>query len=460
MSTILNPVADGREPGPRRRVGGALHSRRLRPLAAAVTLLSLLLVPATPALASGPPVNTALPVITSHTPVVGLTISTSKGTWTESPTGFTYKFELCNGTGGACSQIATLGTSELFVAEAYENHTIRAKVTAKNASGSTSAISEPTALVPKAGTISEYSRFLGTDPTSIAPGSEGTMFYTEPEVSAGAQPPRIRKITPSGTISTVVSFAKGYEPREITAGLPGEHALWFISQHPGPGYATDLARVSESGVVTEFTIPAPLRVKAPVAYGGVIWTALGNEETGQFGLGESTTAGVLTPRYDAALEETPSQLSAGSTETGAGVYFLTPEGNLVGRHLGSEFINHTLAAGTDATAFTGGWFIDSDHNALDEFGASGGSIEEHAVPFTEFGAVEELAWVPNVGPWFAATKGNNLGEIGRWNRSKGTLAEYEAPGLGTHTPTHLAVGTDGYLWFTNEFTGVVGKIAP
>jgi len=99
-----------------------------------------------PAAFAAAPANTALPAI-SGSATVGQTLTTSDGTWSNSPTGFAYQWLRCNGGGNNCSPIAGATQKTYVVAAADVGKTLRARVTATNADGSTSADSAATAAV-------------------------------------------------------------------------------------------------------------------------------------------------------------------------------------------------------------------------------------------------------------------------------------------------------------------------
>jgi len=93
---------------------------------------------------AAPPVNTALPAITG-TPTEGQTLTASTGTWTGSPSGYTYAWER----GGTPVSGATASTYLLQAADVGASMTV--VVTATNADGSTSAGSNavgPVAAAP------------------------------------------------------------------------------------------------------------------------------------------------------------------------------------------------------------------------------------------------------------------------------------------------------------------------
>jgi hypothetical protein len=95
------------------------------------------------------PANTAAPTI-SGTPKVGSTLTASNGTWSNSPTSFTYQWRRCATDGSSCGDIvgATSKTYTLTSSDLY--HTIRVAVTAGNADGKTTATSDATDVISSA----------------------------------------------------------------------------------------------------------------------------------------------------------------------------------------------------------------------------------------------------------------------------------------------------------------------
>ena len=95
------------------------------------------------------PSNTALPSVTG-TATQGDTLSTSNGSWNGSPTSFTYAWEDCDSSGANCSAIGGATSSGYTLASADVGHTVRAVVSAHNASGAAPASSAQTAVVSSA----------------------------------------------------------------------------------------------------------------------------------------------------------------------------------------------------------------------------------------------------------------------------------------------------------------------
>jgi hypothetical protein len=84
------------------------------------------------------------------TPTVGQTLTTSEGTWSNSPTSFAYQWLRCNGGGNGCASVANGTQNTYTLVGADAGHTMRVRVTATNADGSNSVQSAQTAAVAAA----------------------------------------------------------------------------------------------------------------------------------------------------------------------------------------------------------------------------------------------------------------------------------------------------------------------
>jgi hypothetical protein len=124
------------------------------------------------------PQNTGLPVI-SGIPQGGRTLTTSNGTWSGSPTSYTYQWEDCNSSGASCAGIAGATASEYTLTEADLGQTIRVVVVAHNVSGpSAPATSGQTAVVEASvGVVVEgkvpFTQTLATTCSPVVLGSFG-----------------------------------------------------------------------------------------------------------------------------------------------------------------------------------------------------------------------------------------------------------------------------------------------
>jgi hypothetical protein len=94
------------------------------------------------------PSNTAQPTI-SGTPAVGQTLTSTNGTWDNSPTSYTYQWVRCGSSGGApdgsdCPAIGGATTASYIPSSADVGSRLRIRVTAMNGDGSATAASNAT----------------------------------------------------------------------------------------------------------------------------------------------------------------------------------------------------------------------------------------------------------------------------------------------------------------------------
>jgi hypothetical protein len=92
------------------------------------------------------PTSSSPPVI-SGSAEAGQTLTSSTGTWTGSPTEFSYQWQQCGASGKGCANISGAKGSTYVLASGDVGHTVRVVVTATNAGGSTPAESAVTATV-------------------------------------------------------------------------------------------------------------------------------------------------------------------------------------------------------------------------------------------------------------------------------------------------------------------------
>jgi hypothetical protein len=92
---------------------------------------------------AGIPRNTAVPTV-SGTPKVGEELSASPGSWTGSPTSYAYQWQRCDADAVTCFDAPGATGQTYGVRSVDVGFRLRVEVTAKNARGSTMAVSAPT----------------------------------------------------------------------------------------------------------------------------------------------------------------------------------------------------------------------------------------------------------------------------------------------------------------------------
>ena len=167
----------------------AIRLRRVAPLAAVAALAAILILARDTALAvaTAAPKNTAEPAISGNARS-GSTLSTSRGSWSGSPTSYAYQWLRCDSDGGQpdgsdCAAVGGATTSKYVVATADVGKRLRARVTASNSDGSATAASNPTAVVVTTSAPVNTQR-----PTISGKAEVGQKLRVEPGKWSGRQP--------------------------------------------------------------------------------------------------------------------------------------------------------------------------------------------------------------------------------------------------------------------------------
>lgn len=114
--------------------------------AAAMVIGAVFGAPGSSRAAGGGPTSTANPTI-AGTAQDGQSLSTTNGSWSGTPTSYTYAWSRCDASGASCTSVAS-ATAAVYKATAADvGHTLRVTVTAKNTAGSGSATSAASAVV-------------------------------------------------------------------------------------------------------------------------------------------------------------------------------------------------------------------------------------------------------------------------------------------------------------------------
>lgn len=162
------------------------------------------------------PKNSSPPTI-SGTTQQGSTLTVSPGSWSGTPApSFSYQWERCVGTGGGCAAISGATGTTYVLASADVAHTILAQVTAKNATGSSTANTAETDLIAPAkgqggGTAIQVSQVSLPNQLII----DGVHFSPTPATSRGVITARFhvsdnRSFSISGALVYIVGLPYGW----------------------------------------------------------------------------------------------------------------------------------------------------------------------------------------------------------------------------------------------------------
>jgi hypothetical protein len=104
-------------------------------------LIALGAVGSASAWAAGAPESSSPPTLSITAPKVGTVDTVSKGSWTNSPTSYSYQWQRCNASGGECINIAGATSHQYEVVLADHGHALVGTVTATNEYGHATASS-------------------------------------------------------------------------------------------------------------------------------------------------------------------------------------------------------------------------------------------------------------------------------------------------------------------------------
>lgn len=228
-------------------------------LSVALTLVAIGLIVAGSAAAAAP-ANTKAPTVTG-TAREGQTLSAGTGTWSNTPTSFTYQWQRCASDGTSCGNITAATSKTYKLVAADVGHTVRVAVTAANADGKATAFSAATAVVGSA----------NGPANTVQPTVSGTATVGEAlTVANGTWKPAASSYTrqwqrcnADGTACRNIGGATG-KTYGIQSADVGSRLRALVTAHTNNGQttvpSTQSAVVQSNTTTTTVTTPAP---KAP-----------------------------------------------------------------------------------------------------------------------------------------------------------------------------------------------------
>jgi hypothetical protein len=193
-----------------------------------------------------PPSSVSPPAITGA-PRQGQTLAVVSGTWTNSPTAFTYQWEDCDSSATACSPVAGATGQTYLLAATDVGQTIEVRQTATNAGGQSSPVSSAPTRPIQPPLPAPAPASPAAPPASPTPPVDqpAPVVSQTPAPTASAAPTReqirnllLSEITPTGQAAAITTILKsgGYTLpfRALTAGLA---QVDWESVPPGSGPA-------------------------------------------------------------------------------------------------------------------------------------------------------------------------------------------------------------------------------
>ena len=284
------------------------------------------------------PTNSAIPTI-SGTTTFGETLTSTTGTWNNSPTSYSYQWSRASTSGGSYTNISGATSSTYNLVAADVGKYLKSTVTATNASGSAAATSSASATIAKAiptfSTWSNVTKTFGND----------TYTVTSPTVSGSLAGSLAGSFTYSSSNSSVISISG---TTFTIAG--GGSATITATFTPTESSNYDTATVTNIVTVNKIAQSAITITPADATYGSdLTLTSTGGSTGGTFIYSKvsgscTLTGAVLTPTatgsciVESSLAATANYLAETSTATtiniaagSAGVSLTLAAGNLVYR---------------------------------------------------------------------------------------------------------------------------------
>ncbi|MGA7704927.1 MAG: hypothetical protein WB998_08540 [Solirubrobacteraceae bacterium] len=254
------------------------------------------------------------------------------------------------------------------------------------------------------GAVTEYAAASGSYPVSIVVGPDNNLWFTEAEGT------KIGKITTAGART---EYSVGGNTRGLAVGSDGN--IWFTK-------GGKICKITTSGTgLTEYSLlkEAELNYGLTAGPDGNIWFV----ERGTSGkVGKITTSGVVT-EYAVPANSEESAIAAGPdgniwftrfdrTNNLGKIVKMSTSGSVLGEYTeGENTIASSIVPGKEGNL----WFASFDGKRIGKITTSG-AISEHLMPS---GSTDELIAIgPDENPWF--TEGKELSEL---DANTGTIPE-------------------------------------
>jgi streptogramin lyase len=286
-------------------------------------------------------------------------------------------------------------------------------------------------------TITEFPLPPGSNPSGIATGPDGNLWFTEFTVN-----PKVGRITTAGAVTEFPLPRPGATPSGIVAGPDGN--LWFTQADFEFGFEGYISRITPAGTITQFptgSFPHDIALGSD----GAFWFTESDIQANS--IGRITTAGAYWT-YSIPTSGYPWGIAAGPD----GDLWFTEYANKIGRITTAGVITEfpIPTPGSGPLGITAGpdgnlWFTESGGNKIGRI-TTAGVITEFSLP-TPASGPRNITAGPDGNLWFTQSAGNRIGRI----TTTGVITEFPIPTPASR-PIGITAGPDGNIWFT-EFNG-------
>jgi streptogramin lyase len=242
----------------------------------------------------------------------------------------------------------------------------------------------------------------------LAAGPDGNVWYTL--CTGSPYVPSIAKVSPSGvftdyTPNTPGHFFQGGCPYGITAGPDGN--MWFTD-------ANYVGKITTGGQITEYDVLPSNDILYHIVAGpdGDLWAT----ETDHDLIAQISTGGALVKLY-----QLPSNRGVAGIVVG-------PDHNLWLTEPGADMVGKLTTTGV---------------------------LTEYPTPAAFAEGDDGITVGPDGNIWFTQCAAGDVAKI----TTGGVVTEYLS-GAGLSCPNGIAAGSDGNIWFADETTGMIDRVSP
>jgi streptogramin lyase len=257
------------------------------------------------------------------------------------------------------------------------------------------------------------------DPSSIVPGPDGAMWFTESTLGGNA----IGKVTMGGGVTEFGGLSANSQPTAITSA---GGALWFTEAHAGG----KIGRITTAGSVSEFSVTSTVVTSTEfVPYGittgpdGNLWFTLQSSDTTPTYVGVMGTDGVMLAHIKVS-------------NTGVGLAGIAPD------------------AANNAV-----WFTEQSGHAIGKINVSTKTIT--TIVGDGLGGPTSITKGPDGFLYFVETLNRSIGRFDPASPPASVSTHFLTPTPGAFSsgapPTGITVGPDGNIWFTENSPKVEGQ---